>query len=215
MALEKFDVLALGRGHLTDNSNAAIVFSANNFVNTWVNSTTYAQYNVVEYSGRMYRSKIAGNIGNQPDISPNQFEVLYINPKDGDVCIVVSGTSSTMLQRSGSSWGIVSDQPAIISLTDGQISATPAFVFLGSTKTFSILKYTIKRGSGQGRKRRGEMNILNDGSSTVEYDHEFNEIGSDINVPVYLDMSGSNVRFMYTSAAEGVSVELKYTLTGW
>jgi hypothetical protein len=215
MALQKSDVFAIGRGSLTDNSNAAILYTANNLVGTWDSGTTYSQYNVVEFSGRVYRSKVNSNLNLQPSTNPNSWETLYIGPKDGDVAFVILGSSSTILQRGNGLWAPLAGQPLTVSLNDGQVVATPAFVFLGSSKAFAQMEYTVRRGTGQGRKRRGIMNILNDTVATVEYDHEFNELGLDVNMYMTWDMSGGNARLMYTSGTEGTQLELKYVLRGW
>ncbi len=215
MALEKIDVLALGRGNLTDNSNAAIGFSSNSPVDLWSAGPTYAQYNVVEYSGRVYRSKVAGNTANQPDISPNQWETLYIGVKDGDFAYVVNGANSAVQQRVAGAWTVLGDAPITVSLVDGQASPAPAVVYIGSTKAFGKFEYTLRRGSGQGRKRKGLMNILNDTLTVAEYDHTFNEIGTDVNSWLTIDILAGNVRVMYTSGLEGVALELKYSLKGW
>jgi hypothetical protein len=215
LALNKIDVISLGRGNLTDNSNAAIMFSANNLVSTWTAITTYAQYNVVEYSGKVYRSKVASNLNLQPDTNPNSWEVLYSSPKDGDVAFIINGASSQILQRKGTVWSDITGQPLTISLTDGQLVATDAFVFLGSQLPFAKVEYTVKRGSGEGRKRKGEYNILNDASLAFEYDHEFLDIGVFVNVTFSWAMSAGFVRLRYTSVNEGSPIELKYSLRGW
>lgn len=215
MALQKIDTLALGRGAITDNTNAAIVFSANNLVDVWSNAVSYSQYNVVEYSGRIYRSKVNANLNLQPDTNPNSWETLYIGPKDGDAAFVISGSNSTVLQRVNSIWSPISGQPLTIALNDGQVAPATAFVFLGSTKAFGQVEYTLKRGGGHGRKRRGVFNVLNDTATSIDYDHEFNDIGIDVNVYLFWDMSGGNARLQYTSGTEGVAIQLKYILRGW
>lgn len=215
LALQKIDVLALGRGNLTDNSGAVIMFTANNLVGIWAGGTTYAQYNVVEYSGRVFRSKIAGNLGNQPDVSPNEWETLYVGPKDGDVAIILDGANSSISQRISSNWTVSGNTTVIVALADGQVSPADAFVFVGSNLAFAKVEYTLKRGTGEGRKRKGLFNVLNDTATTVEYDHQFTDIGADVNVYMFWDMSGGNVRLRYTSGAEAVAIELKYTLQGW
>lgn len=215
MALEKIDVLALGRGNLTDNSNAAIAFSANNTVALWAIGITYAQYNIVEYSGRVYRSKVASNLGNQPDTSPSQWETLYLGVKDGDVAFVINGGASTILQRAGGVWTDLGSAPATVALVDGQLSPADAIVFLGSDKSWARISATIRRGSGHGRKRMSVYGILNDNISDVEYSHKFDDIGSDINVVFTFIMSGGNVHMQYTSASEGNAIEMKYIIEGW
>jgi hypothetical protein len=219
MALNKFDVLGLGRGTLSDNANTAILFTSNNLVNNWDTGATYAQYNVVEYSGRIYRSKINSNLAFQPDINPNSWETLYVGPKDGDVNFVVNGGNSTILQRLGGIWSSLAAQEVSLSLSlplvDGQVAATTAFLFLGSANAFANVRYTVRRGTGYGRERRGTFNILNDTISNIAYDHEFSEIGADVNVPLSWDIVGGNVRLRYTSAAESVPIQLTYMLEGW
>lgn len=217
MALTKNDVLALGRGNLTNNSDAAIVFTSNNVVDVWSNAISYAQYNIVEYSGKVYRSKIASNLANQPDTSPNQWETLYNSPKDGDICFVVNGSASTILQRNGSAWGQISGSVISTALNDNQPTPTDAIVFISTSKAFLKIEYTIRRGAGQGTKRRGVLNILSDTAGAVEYDHEFSEIGSDVGVQLSVTATGTTTKVQYTSQNfGGVPIELKYSLIrGW
>jgi hypothetical protein len=215
MAINKFDVLALGRGQLADNTWAAIVFTSNNLVEFWDIGKSYNQYNVVEHSGRVYRSKVGSNIANSPDLSPNQWETLYVGPKDGDAAFVIDGAMSTLCQRANGIWAPINGQPLTVLLNDNQVVAADAVVFVGATKTFGKCEYTLKRGSGEGRKRKGTFNILNDSSTSLSYDHEFMDIGLDVNVSMYWDISGGNARLRYTSGNEGVAITLKYILNGW
>jgi hypothetical protein len=217
MALTKVDSLALGRGSLSDNSNAVICFTSNAPVALYSAFISYAQYNCVEYSGKVYRSKIGSNNNNQPDISPSQWEVLYSGVKDGDVSFIVAGPESTVSQRVAGSWAALGGIPVTVALTDGQIAPTDAIVFVGMTKSWAVIDYTIRRGSGQGRKRRGKFNILNDTVvSDVEYDHEFSEIGLDVDVVLSVVASGANVSVQYTSGLEATAIELKWMLSqGW
>lgn len=215
MALEKIDVLALGRGNLTDNSNAIIAFSSNNIVALWDIGTSYSQYNVIEYSGRVYRSKINANLANQPDTSPNQWETLYIGVKDGDVAFVIQGATSTILQRAGGVWVDLGRTPIAISLVDGQLTPADAIVFVGSDKSWAKIEATVRRGVGHGRKRKSLYNVLNDNASVIEYDHTFTDIGLDINVTFTWAMAGGNVHMQYVSDLEGVAIEMTYSLLGW
>jgi hypothetical protein len=215
MALNKIDVLSLGRGSLKDNSNSIIAFSSNSEVQTWSNTTTYAQYNVVEHSSKIYRSKVASNLSNTPDASPNQWETLYSDPKDGDICFVINGANSNIMQRANSVWVKYRETKIQITLNDGQILPAAIFTYIGSTNYFSTLEYTIKRGAGHNRKRAGTMKILNDGSSDVAYDHEFTEIGDDVDTWITPVISGGTVQLQYTSGFEGSSIQLEYKLTGW
>lgn len=215
MGQSKVDVLAVGRGPISDNSTAAIVISTNNIIGLWSSATTYSQYNVVEYSGRIYRSKINSNTNNQPDISPNQYEVLYNTPRDGDIAIVAMGPGSGLWQRNNSIWSPITPSPFTVNLVDGQVAAATAITFIGNTKAFAQLEYTLARGAGHGRKRKGLFNVLNDTATTVEYAHEFNEIGLDVNAFFNWTISAGNVNLQYTSGLEGVALTLEFTLRGW
>ena len=215
MATQKIDVLALGRSNLTDNSNAALIFSSNNVVALYDPSVTYAQYNVVEYSGRMYRSKVASNLGNTPLTSPSQWETMYIGVKDGDVAFVVNGAFSTVLQRVNGFWTDLSGQPATVALVDGQGSPADAFIFLATNKSFAKIEYTLRRGTDQSTKRFGVYNVANDNISTVQYDHAYNQIGADVGITVTWVLTGGNVRMQYTSALQSLPIELRYTIKGW
>ena len=42
----------------------------------WVSTTTYAQNSAASFGGSLYRSKVAGNLNNQPDVSPTQWELI-------------------------------------------------------------------------------------------------------------------------------------------
>ena len=215
MALVKHDLLSLGRGNLTNNVDAAVVLTSNIVIATWSAVITYNQYNVVEYSSKIYRAKVGANLNFQPDTNPNSWETLYALPKDGDVCIVINGTGSSVTQRSNGIWSSIGGTPLKVVLVDGQLTAADALIFLGATWPFASIEYTVKRGAGHGRKRKGEFNILNDTLSALDYDHEFMETGSDVNVPLSFTMSGGYVRLQYTSVAEGSPIELTYILKGW
>lgn len=215
VASQKIDSLALGRGSLTDNSNAAIVFSSNNLVGYWDVSATYSQYNCLEYSGKMYRSKVNSNIGLQPDTNPNSWEVLYTGTKDGDVAVIIQGSSSTIYQRAANIWTGIGEVPLTITLVDGQATLADALVFVGSSKPFANIEYILQRTTGNGRKRKGDFNILNDGFSTVSYDHSFAEIGNDVNAWLSIVMESGSVKLKYTSGSEGVPLTLKYVLKGF
>jgi hypothetical protein len=215
MALSKFDVLSLGRGSLTDNSNAAFIFSSNIIVGLYGSGTTYAQYNVVESSGVMYRSKISSNTGNTPSSSPSDWETLYVGPKDGDLAVVINGATSSIMQRRDGIWVDLGGQASTVVLADNQPTATDALVFVGSQYSFAKIEYTLTRGSGQGQKRAGTYNVLNDNSSDVEYDNGFTDIGADIGVTVTWMITGGNVHMQYTSTNQGQALVLKYNIAGW
>lgn len=214
MAKQKIDVLSIGRGGLQDNTNAIHSFSANNLVALWSNLTSYAQYNVVEYSGKVYRSKVAGNLGNQPDTSPNQWETLYNDVKDGDLAFVYNGINSTVLQRASGIWTSVGGTPVAVALVDGQVSPAVAFSYPASFRR-AIIKFSITRGT-DARIKEGTWEVLNDGVSNVEYSEEFTTMGADVNVSdAGFAFNGSNIEWSYTSANEGVGITLHWQMKGW
>jgi hypothetical protein len=217
VALNKVDVLSIGRGSLVDNTNAAIVFTSNNPVITWSSLTNYAQYNCVEYASKVYRSKIAGNLNNQPNISPNQWEVLYSGTKDGDIAVVVAGSGSNLYQRVLGVWSALGGTPATIALNDNQVTPADAIVFVGLSSAWAKIEYTIRRGAGHARKRKGELNILNNTIVTdLTYGHTFMDFGTDIGVSLTVVPSGTNVAVKYTSTNESVAIEMKWLLSqGW
>jgi len=218
VAKQQVDVLALGRGNLNSSTDASTVFSANNVVTTWSSSTTYAQYNVVEYAGNAYRSKIASNLNNEPDTSPNDWETLYVGVKDGDVCVVIAGSGSTILQRKSTVWSALVAAPIVVPLVDGQASPATAIQFLGNSLTYAKVTYTLVRGTypSAGRMRAGTFNVLNDGVvSNVSYDHEFTDIGADVEAYMSWTYSGTNVELQYTSTSLGVPLYFEYSISGW
>jgi hypothetical protein len=214
MAKNKIDVLSIGRGGLQDSTNAIHSFSANNMVALWSGANTYAQYNVVEYSGKVYRSKVAANIGNQPDISPNQWETLYSDVKDGDVAFVYSGSTSTTLQRANGLWASINGVPVAVTLVDGQLVPAVAFSYPASFRRAEIT-FSITRGA-DARIKEGKWTVLNNGAGNVEYSEEFTLMGADVNVVDQgFAASGPNIEWSYTSALEGVSVTLHWQMKGW
>lgn len=135
--------------------------------------------------------------------------------KDGDIYLKVAGSSSTVFVKAGDVWRSVLPQPTTVALTDGQLVPAVAFQYPAGTYTYAEVSYTVRRGSGQGRKRSGVITILNDTVSNVDWSEESSETGVDVNVEFTYQISGGNVQILYTSAAEGVTIELKYSIKGW
>ena len=211
---QKIDVLAIGKGHIRDNASTSIVFNSNLKVDYWSMSPTYLEGNVVEDSGYLFRA-LATNTNSAPTLVNTDWEVLLIAPKDGDIALVVNGASSTMQQRQAGQWVAAFDVPVEISLVDGQLTPVAAITFLGSSFYYAKLEYTIRRGALHGRKRAGEMIILNDGTAGIDYNDEWVDTGVDVNVTLTPVMNAGNVEVQYTSAAEGILLSMKYILKGW
>lgn len=226
MAVTKQSSIKLGQGSLTTKNGESQIFCEQRApVNgvpsesAWSVGTTYSLADPVRYGEFYYNSLQAGNLGNQPDISPLWW--IQIDGKDGDMWIQVpaagyptGGSDVSFYQKKSNSWLNLAFSPLKISLVDGQLTSETAFQVLGSAFRYLEIDYTIRRGSGHGRKRAGKIVVLNDGSN-VTHDHSFTEIGSDVNVPFDVDISGGNVRLRYTSVLEGSAIELAYYLKGW
>ena len=215
MAQEKLNVMAIGPGNMTSQAATARLFASNLACTTFDPAVTYAANNVVEYSGNIYRSLQGSNIGNTPASGSAYWHLELVSTHDGDVCFVVNGSSSSIQQRSGGLWVSAGGTPVEISLVDGQLTATDAFVYAGSFLPYAEIQYTIRRGAGQGSKRKGLLIILNDGSGTFQYSHEFLELGNDIGVTLVLSMAGGTFHVGYTSVATGAPITMDYTLKGW
>lgn len=84
--------------------------SANlSFQGAWDSGTTYQIGMSVSYSGSSYASRIADNVGNQPDISPTQWQVLGLQgaagstgPAGADGQLVVDRWVASVFANSGS-----------------------------------------------------------------------------------------------------------------
>lgn len=213
MSIQKFEALSLGKGNLLDQSQSTVITAGVNIVTIWNSSGVYTANTLVEHAGTMWRSLLT-NTNSTPDISNPNWEIVYKGVKDGDVNIVIAGTSSTLTQRTSGEWLSFRDNVITTNLLDNQLAPAVAFTFIGSSRFFAKLEYTIKR-DVESRKRRGVMNILQDGATEIEYDHEFNEIGADVNVWLTPVLSGSDVQLQYTSGNEGNTITMRYTLNGW
>ena len=141
--------------------------------------------------------------------------------KDGDVWVQVpvagfpaGGADVEMYIKSSNAWQGIKGTPVIVSLTDGQVASAVALEIPAAAFRYAKVEYTVKRSVG--RKRKGTLEILNDGSSpNPTYSHEYIELGSNVNVPFTVDYSGGKVRVLYTSTLEGIAIECKYTIKGW
>ena len=215
MAQEKLNVMAVGPGNMTSPVATARLFASNLACAPYNPAATYAVNNVVEYSGNVFRSLQGSNVGNTPSSGSAYWHLELVGIQDGDVCFVVNGSYSSIQQRAGGLWGSVSGQPVSVALVDGQLTTADAFTFSGSYLPYAEIQYTIRRGAGQGSKRKGSLTILNDGSGTFQYSHEFLELGTDVSVTLVLSMAGGTFHVGYTSVATGAAITFEYTLKGW
>jgi len=226
MAVTKQTSIKLGSGSLATKNGESQVFCEQRVpvngipTNTpWSSGSTYALAAPVRYGEFYYNSLQAGNLGQQPDITPLWW--IKIDGKDGDMWIQTpvagypaGGSDVAFYLKMSDSWVNLAYTPLKVALTDGQLTSASAFEIPAAAFRYMVVDYTVRRGSSHGRKREGQLIILNNGSSTG-HTHEFSEIGSDVFVPFTVDLSGSNVRLRYTSALEGVAIELAYLVKGW
>jgi hypothetical protein len=227
MAIAKYSGLKLGPGQMNQRNFESEFFSETRAPNNgvpgtidWVISNTYVIGNAVTYNGLSYNSLILGNIGNTPDVSPSSWSL--VDGKDGDVWVQVpaagfpvGGGDSEIWIKVNTIWRPLAwTNPTTVALTDGQLTSDIALEYPVSVFPYCVMEYTIKRTTGLSRKRTGKMVILNDGS-VVRFSHEFQELGFDVNVPFDLDIFAGKVRILYTSAAEGLSITMRYVIRGW
>jgi len=217
MSQQKQNIVSVGPGQMNQyKTYTSDIISSSGQCDFWSTGKTYADLNIVEYSGNWYRSIQAGNIGNQPDITPTYWRLEKVGVKDGDICLVNNGNKSDTQQRIAGVWRSLANQPLRISLVDGQLTPAVAVQFNAASFPFAVIDYTIRRGSGHGRKQRGRFIILNDGTGTLNYSLEYEEIGTDVEVTMTPVLVGGWVQMQYTSVDNGgVAIEFGYDLKGW
>jgi len=228
MATTKYKGLKLGPGAINNKTDESEFFVSNRLpyngtpgIAQYSSVATYGLGDAVLYQGVSYNSLQAGNTSNQPDTSPLWWS--EVDGKDGDIWIKTpsagfptGGSDVEMYIKASNVWQGTKGTPFVVSLVDGQLTPATALEYPSSAFRYAQIDYTVKRGTGDGRKRSGTLTVLHDGSSpTPVYSHEFNEIGIDINCPFTVSYSGGNVKILYTSVNEGVALELKYVIKGW
>lgn len=227
MALPKYRGLKLGPGNLNDKNLESEVFVEDRVplngkpgTVAWAIGSTYNIGDAVTYNGLSYNSLILGNVGNQPDTSPSEWQL--VDGKDGDVWIQVptagfpaGGGDAEIWIKVNTIWRPLAwSNPLTFALNDGQITPEVAFEYPANLLPFAVIEYTVRRGGGHSRKREGRFIILNDGGSETTT-HEFNEIGADVNCPFSIEFNAGKIQCKYTSTLEGTAIELRLTLRGW
>lgn len=215
MAIEKVDVLIVGKGDQTSNTTSAHVFTSNNVVATWDSGTSYSTGNCVEYLGNAYRSLANSNLNNTPSTSPSQWEVVYLGVKDGDFALQVAGANSDLLIRKNAVW---------VSLLNAQLTAsipanTSNFVWLTIPLTvgrFGFMNYSTTRGTSY---RSGTANVASDGTvgptgaGFMEFGvQEFGTPG----IVFSAQVTGTNIELLATTDnSDANPTILKYTIKEW
>jgi hypothetical protein len=212
MAQIKNNIVTIGSGQISQASISSRIIASNYKCDIYNSGITYGQYNVVEYGSNLYRSIAGGNLGNQPDISPTLWAPELLAVHDGDIHIVNNGTISDIQQRIGGAWASIVGQPIKVTLTDN--TSGVAFTYSAGNLPYAEINYTIIRGTSNSNKRQGKIIILNDGG-TLQYSHEFNEIGIDVDVALSLAVGGGSVSISHVTGLYGLNAELSYTVEGW
>lgn len=104
----------------------------------------------------------------------------------------------------------ISPLSAGIATADNQASPTSLFTFVAATYRNAVIEYSIQR---NGAYRTGRLLIANDGSVTGENDDYVETAATGITLSS--DISGGNVRVLYTSTATGFPGVFKYSIRKW
>ena len=227
MAIVKINGLKLGTGDINEKDFESEVFSIDRApldgtpaTLEWSNGTTYNIGEAALFDEISYNSTTNSNTDNQPDLSP--LDWVQVDGKDGDIWIQTpsagfpaGGGDTEIYLKNLTVWRPLSGaNPKTLALVDGQLTEETAFEFPAGFLPYAAIEYTVRRGSGHGRKRKGLFQILN-ANADPEFTHEFLEIGSDINVHFTINYSGGKIRLRYTSVAESSPIELRFSLKGW
>lgn len=96
-----------------------------------------------------------------------------------------------------------------VTLTDNTTNGTAA-TFTSATTNTVFVKYSLKRGTAF---QTGELKIVNDGTTPqiVDANVPINDCGTVFSV----DISGANLRLLYTTTSTGTAVSMKYTVESW
>lgn len=97
-----------------------------------------------------------------------------------------------------------------ITVTDNIVSPTQLFSLVAATYRFVVIEYSIER---NGDYRVGRMLVSNDGS-VVGFSDDYVETNL-TGILFTADISGANVRILFTSTATGFNGNFKYSLRRW
>lgn len=214
MATQKTDILTIGKGAMNSNTSSAQIFASTSAVSIWNVSSSYAQETCVEYSGNIWRSLISSNLGNTPSAG-TQWELILKNVKDGDACFVVDGAFSDLLIRSNGIWQSLGAKPYIVELNDNQSTPANAFTYLGSAFPYAQIELRVRRNNAYTSAFKRTYEILNDGTSDLQFSSDGVSIGADTGVNFSLSITTGTVAFDYTSTNLSQPITLEYTIKGF
>lgn len=130
-------------------------------------------------------------------------------------------TSGKLIQDSSvliSDTGIITQATNLVldiltsaTLTDNTAVAAAVFTLPHATYSSAVIEYTISRGSGN--REIGTLYMVTDGTS-VEFTAAGAVLGT-LGVTFTADISGANMRLLYTTTSTGTSATMKYRIKKW
>ncbi|MGH7241143.1 MAG: hypothetical protein ACREGB_02485, partial [Candidatus Saccharimonadales bacterium] len=118
MAQQKLEALIVGKGNMLSSTGSTTVIAGSNQIDFYSSVVAYDAENIVEYSGKIYRSLTNTNTNNQPDISPTDWEVYLTSVQDGMLAVAVAGINSDLRMRINGAWTSAIGKPQSASLVD-------------------------------------------------------------------------------------------------
>lgn len=97
-----------------------------------------------------------------------------------------------------------------ITLTDNTVSPTAIFSVDSATNAYTVIEYSVVR---NGAYRTGRLLLANDGATPVLSDDYVETAITGISF--FTDISGPNVRVLFTSTATGFNGTFKYSMRRW
>lgn len=96
-------------------------------------------------------------------------------------------------------------------LTDNTASPTQVLALAVASHDAAVIEYSIKRGTGN--REIGHLYMINDGT-TAEFTAAGASLGT-LGVTFTADISGGNMRLLYTTTSTGTNATMKYRIKKW
>lgn len=129
---------ATGNFDLTGTGSGPVVPPS---ITEWSPTVTYSVGEFVTYNGELYRSSVAGNLNNQPDVSPTEWEVYtatsvefyddFTPPADSQTIFTLSNLPTDVLQTR-------------MFINGQKQKLNTDYIIAGTTLTFISTDYTIR-----------------------------------------------------------------------
>jgi len=98
-----------------------------------------------------------------------------------------------------------------ITVTDNIVAPTSLFTYTATGNNFAIIEYSIVRSTSY---RVGRLMIVHNGVTPASVSDDFVET-SPTGITFTADISGANVRVLFTSTNTGINGSLKYSMRRW